>query len=491
MKNIGVRSLIVGLCLMGLGSWSPSLKAQIADRVYKTDYHIDPEKARELSVELDNISFFKDNEYTGKFTKGYSLPGLWVQGKAVYYPLRNIKLEAGVHMLIYHGANKYPSMAYQDIAYWKGDQYQKGVHVLPYFRAQMALSDHVNIVLGNIYGASNHNLIEPLYNPELNLTCDPEAGLQLLYDSKAFDLDVWVNWQSFIFREDVHQEAFTVGISSRVKYNDPASRFHFYTPVQGLVQHRGGEIDTIFNLVALLSAVGERNPQMAWNVNMGALNNSLEVARQHHCALFTPSSIGAFGPSSPKDKTPQDTIMQPTTIYGICKVTGELLGNYYHHKYGVDTRSVRFPGIISSVTLPGGGTTDYAVEIYYEAIRSGKFTCPVPSDVYMDMIYMPDALRACVELMEADPAKLIHRNSFNLASMSFTPEIICAEIKKRLPAFTMDYNVDPVKKEIAESWPNSLDDTCAREEWGWRPEWDLSRMTDDMLAHIRAKLGAE
>ena len=177
--------------------------------------------------------------------------------------------------------------------------------------------------------------------------------------------------------------------------------------------------------------------------------------------------------------------------YGICKVTGELLGNYYHHKYGVDTRSVRFPGIISSVTLPGGGTTDYAVEIYYEAIRSGRFTCPVPSDVYMDMIYMPDALRACVELMEADPATLIHRNSFNLASMSFTPEIICAEIKKRLPAFTMDYNVDPVKKEIAESWPNSLDDTCAREEWGWKPEWDLSRMTDDMLEHIRMKLAAE
>ncbi len=158
--------------------------------------------------------------------------------------------------------------------------------------------------------------------------------------------------------------------------------------------------------------------------------------------------------------------MQPTTIYGICKVTGEMLGNYYHHKYGVDTRSVRFPGIISNVTLPGGGTTDYAVEIYYEAIRSGRFTCPVPSDVYMDMIYMPDALRACVELMEADPAKLVHRNSFNIASMSFTPEIICAEIQKRMPGFTMDYDVDPVKKEIAESWPNSLDDTCAREEWG-------------------------
>ncbi len=245
--------------------------------------------------------------------------------------------------------------------------------------------------------------------------------------------------------------------------------------------------DAIFNLVALLSAVGEKNPQMAWQINMGALMNSLEVARQHHCALFTPSSIGAFGPTSPKDRTPQDTIMQPTTIYGICKYTGEMLGNYYHHKYGVDTRSVRFPGIISNVTLPGGGTTDYAVEIYYEAVKSGRFTCPIPADVYMDMIYMPDALRACVELMETDPAKLIHRNSFNLASMSFTPEIICAEIKKRMPSFTMDYDVDPVKKAIAESWPNSLDDTCAREEWGWKPEWDLSRMTDDMLEHIRQK----
>ena len=247
-------------------------------------------------------------------------------------------------------------------------------------------------------------------------------------------------------------------------------------------------IDTIFNLVALLSAVGERNPQMAWSVNMGALNNSLEVARQHHCALFTPSSIGAFGPSSPKDKTPQDTVMRPTTMYGVCKVTGELMGDYYHTRFGVDARSVRFPGLISNVTLPGGGTTDYAVEIYYEAIRSGRFTCPVPSDVYMDMMYMPDALRACVELMEADPAKLVHRNSFNIASMSFTPEIICAEIRKRMPDFTMDYDVDPVKESIARSWPNSLDDTCAREEWGWKPEWDLSRMTDDMLEHIRLKL---
>jgi len=246
-------------------------------------------------------------------------------------------------------------------------------------------------------------------------------------------------------------------------------------------------VDTIFNLVALLSAVGERNPQMAWSINMGALMNSLEVARQHHCALFTPSSIGAFGPNSPKDGTPQDTIMQPTTIYGICKVTGELLGNYYHTKYGVDTRSVRFPGIISNVTPPGGGTTDYAVDIYYKAVREGRYTCNVPADVYMDMIYMPDALRACVELMETDPSRLLHRNSFNLASMSFTPEIIAAAIARYIPGFTIDYDVDPVKRQIAESWPNSLDDTCAREEWGWAPQWDLDRMTRDMIETIRCR----
>lgn len=273
MKNIGVRSLIVGLCLMGLGGWSPSLRAQIVDRVYKTDYHIDPEKVRELSVELDNISFFKDNEYAGEFARGYTLPGLWVQPKVVYYPLGNIKLEAGIHALIYNGANKYPSMAYQDIAVWKGDQYQAGVHILPYFRAQMALSDHVNIVLGDIYGASNHNLIEPLYNPELNMTCDPEMGLQLLYESKAFNMDAWVNWQSFIFREDGHQEAFTVGLSARVKYNDPASRFHFYTPIQALVQHRGGEIDTIFTNSVQTLMNGALGVGAQWNIGHRIFKN--------------------------------------------------------------------------------------------------------------------------------------------------------------------------------------------------------------------------
>ena len=274
----------------------------------------------------------------------------------------------------------------------------------------------------------------------------------------------------------------------RLREQGPVEVLNALDPVAYASAVARNKIDTIFNLVALLSAVGERNPQMAWNINMGALMNSLEVARQHHCALFTPSSIGAFGPTSPKDMTPQDTVMRPTTIYGVCKVTGELLSDYYHLKYGLDTRSIRFPGIISSVTLPGGGTTDYAVEIYYEAVKNGKFTCPVPSDVYMDMIYMPDALKACVELMEADPTKLVHRNSFNIASMSFTPEIICDAVKRRLPDFTMDYNVDPVKEQIARSWPNQLDDSCARNEWSWNPEWNLERMTDDMLLHIREKI---
>ena len=236
-----------------------------------------------------------------------------------------------------------------------------------------------------------------------------------------------------------------------------------------------------------MSAKGEANPTLAWKINIGALTNSLEVARQYNCALFTPSSIGAFGGDFPRDNTPQDTIMQPNTMYGVCKVTGELLSNYYHTRFGVDTRSVRFPGIISNVTLPGGGTTDYAVEIYYAAVKGERFVCPVSSNVYMDMMYMPDALRATVELMEADPAKLKHRNSFNIASMSFTPEIIYAEIRKRLPEFEMVYDVDPVKEAIAESWPNKLDDTCAREEWGWKPQWDLSSMTDDMLRAVRAK----
>ncbi|ALO16043.1 putative epimerase/dehydratase [Salinivirga cyanobacteriivorans] len=247
------------------------------------------------------------------------------------------------------------------------------------------------------------------------------------------------------------------------------------------------KIDTIYNMVALLSATGEKNPELAWKINMGALENSLNIAKEHNCAVFTPSSIGAFGPTTPKDNTPQDTIMQPNTIYGVCKVSGELLSNYYYQRYGVDTRSVRFPGIISNVTLPGGGTTDYAVEIYYEAIKKQQYTCNLQKGTFLDMMYMPDAVKACVDLMEANPEKLIHRNSFNISAMSFDPEMIGDEIKKHIPEFNMDYNIDKVKQTIADSWPNSMDDNCAREEWGWNPQFNLAAMTIDMLEKIEEK----
>lgn len=246
-------------------------------------------------------------------------------------------------------------------------------------------------------------------------------------------------------------------------------------------------IDTIFNLAAILSAVGETKPLMAWQIGVGGLMNCLEVAREFKCALFTPSSIGSFGGGTPLENTPQDTIQRPQTMYGITKVTGELLSDYYFKKYGVDTRSVRYPGIISNVTLPGGGTTDYAVEIYYEAVKTGKYTCPLGAGTFLDMMYMPDALNAAVQLMEADPSKLIHRNSFNVTAMSFDPEIIAAEIRKQIPGFVMEYNVDPMKQGIANSWPNSMDDSCARSEWGWSPNWNLEKMTTDMLRAIREK----
>ncbi len=248
------------------------------------------------------------------------------------------------------------------------------------------------------------------------------------------------------------------------------------------------KINTIVHLAALLSAVGEHDPQKAWNINMNGLYNVLEVAREENCAVFTPSSIAAFGPSTPKDKTPQDTIQRPETMYGVTKVAGEILSDYYFKKFGVDTRGVRFPGLISYDTLPGGGTTDYAVHIYYEAIKHKKYTCYIQKGTYMDMMYMPDALHAIVSLMEADPDKLIHRNAFNISAMSFEPEDIYGEIKNNIPEFTMDYDVDPVRQAIADSWPNSLDDTAAREEWGWKPEYDLPKMTVDMLTKLADKL---
>lgn len=249
------------------------------------------------------------------------------------------------------------------------------------------------------------------------------------------------------------------------------------------------QVDTIYNLAALLSAVAENKPQLAWKIGLGGLFNTLEVAREKQCAVFTPSSIGSFGPGTPKDQTPQDTVQRPKTMYGVTKVSGELLSDYYFTRFGVDTRSVRFPGLISYVTPPGGGTTDYAVDIYYSAAKGEKFVCPIAEGTYMDMMYMPDALRAAVEIMEADPSKLVHRNSFNIASMSFEPNTIYQNIRKYLPEFEMQYQVDPLRQAIAESWPNSLDDTCAREEWGWKPEYDLDAMTQDMLAKLKERFG--
>ena len=247
-------------------------------------------------------------------------------------------------------------------------------------------------------------------------------------------------------------------------------------------------IDAIYNLAALLSVVAESKPKLAWKIGIDGLWNVLEVARENGCAVFTPSSIGSFGPSTPHVGTPQDTIQRPQTIYGVSKVTTELLSDYYFHKYGVDTRAVRFPGLISNITLPGGGTTDYAVELYYSAVRGEKFVCPIKQGTLMDMMYMPDALNAAIKLMEADPARLVHRNAFNIASMSFAPETIFEAIKKEIPSFEMEYNPDPLKQSIADSWPDSMDDSCARAEWDWKPEYDLESMTKDMIVKLRARL---
>ncbi len=251
------------------------------------------------------------------------------------------------------------------------------------------------------------------------------------------------------------------------------------------------KVDTIYNLAALLSAVAEAKPQLAWNIGLGGLFNTLEVAREKGCAVFTPSSIGSFGPDTPRVKTPQDTVQRPRTIYGVTKVSGELLSDYYALRFGVDTRSVRFPGLISYVAPPGGGTTDYAVDIYYSAVKGEKFKCPLKAGTFMDMMYMPDALRAAIEIMEADPKRLVHRNSFNIASLSFDPEIIFNKIKEYVPGFEMEYVLDPLRQSIADSWPDSLDDSCARNEWDWKPEYDLDAMTRHMLTHLSEKLGVK
>ena len=244
------------------------------------------------------------------------------------------------------------------------------------------------------------------------------------------------------------------------------------------------EVDAVYHLAAILSAIGERDPRLAWHVNMSSLEAVLEVAREQKCAVFTPSSIGVFGPESPKNPTPQDTVMRPRTVYGITKVAGELLCDYYHRRYGVDTRGVRYPGLISYGAPPGGGTTDWAVDIFYKAVEGGRYSCFLAEGTQLDMMYMPDAINAAIGVMEADPGRLLHRNAFNVTGMQLTPETLAAEIRKHIPGFVLEYEVDPVRQRIAESWPDRIDDTAAREQWGWKPEYDMSAMTADMLKHL-------
>jgi len=249
-----------------------------------------------------------------------------------------------------------------------------------------------------------------------------------------------------------------------------------------VMRHRA---DTVFHLAAILSAIGEKDPRLAWHVNMSSLEAVLEVAREQECAVFTPSSIGVFGPGTPKDPTPQDTLMRPRTMYGITKVAGELLCDYYHARYGVDTRGVRYPGLISYGAPPGGGTTDWAVDIFYKAVAHGRYRCFLKSDAQLDMMYMPDAIRAAIGVMEADPDRLVHRNAFNLTAMQLTPRSLATEIRKHVPGFEIEYDVDPVRQGIAESWPDRIDDSAAREEWGWSPAFDMAAMTADMFEHLK------
>ena len=247
------------------------------------------------------------------------------------------------------------------------------------------------------------------------------------------------------------------------------------------------KIDTIIHMAGILSATGENDPQLAWDTNMNGLYTTLEAARPRKCALFFPSSIAAFGPGTPVKNTPQDTIQRPNTMYGVTKVAGELLCDYYHKKYGLDARGLRYPGLISYEALPGGGTTDYAVHIYYEAASKGKYTSYIGKGSFMDMMYMPDALEATVKLMEADPSKLKHRSAFNVSGMSFDPEGIAASIRKVIPSFELSYDVDPMRQAIAASWPDSLDCSAAKEEWGFAPKFDLDAMTKDMLEKVKGK----
>jgi nucleoside-diphosphate-sugar epimerase len=250
------------------------------------------------------------------------------------------------------------------------------------------------------------------------------------------------------------------------------------------------DVGTIYHMAALLSASAEAAPQLAWSVNMSGLYNVLEVAREYGCQVFFPSSIGAFGPATPRNATPQVTIQRPTTIYGVTKVAGELLCDYYAQRFGLDTRGLRLPGLVSYVAAPGGGTTDYAVEMFTHAVRFASYTCFLSADTRLDMMYMPDAIAAMMQLMEAEPERLHHRNAYNVTAMSVTPAEIAEAIRRHIPSFTVDYEIDPVRQAIADSWPRALDDCAARDDWGWAPRFDLEAMTKDMLARLKAKAAA-
>ena len=245
---------------------------------------------------------------------------------------------------------------------------------------------------------------------------------------------------------------------------------------------RRHRIDTVYHMAALLSASGEKSPQLAWEVNMKGLHNVLEAARELGVArIFSPSSIAVFGPRTPRMRTPQDTVLDPRTIYGVTKVAGEMLCDYYVRRYGLDIRGCRYPGIVSHQTQPGGGTTDYAVAIFFEAVKFGRYTCFLREDTRLPMMYMPDCLKCTLDLMEADPGRLRHHSNFNVTAMSFTAGELAAEIRKHLPSFECTYAPD-FRQDIADSWPVSIDDSAARAEWGWEPDYDLARMTTDMLA---------
>ena len=289
--------------------------------------------------------------------------------------------------------------------------------------------------------------------------------------------------------ENVVAAGHTTPLPAEIRSSGPHTSIDVGDPAElgrVLREHR---VDTLYHLGSILSALAEKQRHLSWRVNFEGLHNVLEASVEHDLqCVVVPSSIAAFGPETPADDTPNDTIQKPTTSYGISKVFGELMGNYYHRALGLDVRGVRLPGIVSWTTEPTAGTTDYSVAIFYGAILEERYTCYLEPDTRLPMMYMPDAILALMQLAEAHGSALRHRADFNVGAMSFTPAELADSLRKRIPAFRMEYEVDPVRQAIADSWPNSLDDSAAREEWGWKPRYDMDAMVDDMLAHLKRKL---